>query len=343
MLGTYALSARLLRRLLRPRPAGAHADRRGLRRRFERFDFVVTPTAPDRRVRARRARPPTRSRCTSTTPAPCRCRSPASRRSRSRAASATACRSASSSPARRSARTRCSTRRYALERAIGFDATRRGGARHDRRVRTRHRPGDPRPARDAHEDVLRLRAVASASRRTRSPARSASACPARCRSSTRRPIHFGADDRPRAGLRDRAAVDLPPQELLLSRPAQGLPDLPVRHPALQRRPAGRRAPAPDPPRGGRGQARPRRRAGRIHGSDALDRRLQPRRHAAVRDRHRARHPLRRAGARVAEAAAHDAAPARRQRREHGGGVAALRRQRLGAARRVAASSARRPS
>ena len=34
-----------------------------------------------------------------------------------------------------------------------------------------------------------------------------------------------------ARLRDRAAVDLPPQELLLSRPAQGLPDLPVRHPA----------------------------------------------------------------------------------------------------------------
>ena len=34
--------------------------------------------------------------------------------------------------------------------------------------------------------------------------------------------------------------------------------------------------------------------------------------------------------RVAEAAAHDAAPARRQRREHGGGLAALRREHLAA-------------
>ena len=47
-------------------------------------------------------------------------------------------------------------------------------------------------------------------------------------------VHFGADDRDGARLRDRAAVDLPPQELLLSRPAQGLPDQPVRHPALRR-------------------------------------------------------------------------------------------------------------
>ena len=53
------------------------------------------------------------------------------------------------------------------------------------------------------------------------------------------------------------------------------------------------------------------RVGRIHGSDALDRRLQPRRHAAGGDRHRARHPLGRAGARLAAAAARDAAPARR--------------------------------
>ena len=70
-------------------------------------------------------------------------------------------------------------------------------------------------------------------------------------------------------------------------------------------------------------------SGRIHGADEPRRRLQPRRHAARRDRHRARHALRRAGARVADAAARDAAPARRLRREHGGGLAALRRQRLG--------------
>ena len=41
--------------------------------------------------------------------------------------------------------------------------------------------------------------------------------------------------RTRARLRDRRARGLPPQELLLSRPAQGLPDLPVRRAALPRR------------------------------------------------------------------------------------------------------------
>ena len=99
-------------------------------------------------------------------------------------------------------------------------------------------------------------------------------------------------------------------------------------PLCSRRPAGRRAAAPDPPRGGRGEARPPRRVRPDPRRRRLDRRLQPRRHAAVRDRHRARHPLRRAGARLAQPAARDAAPARRERREHGGGVAALRRQRL---------------
>ena len=52
-------------------------------------------------------------------------------------------------------------------------------------------------------------------------------------------------------------------------------------------------------------------SGRIHGSDASRRRLQPRRHAAGGDRHRAGHPLGRAGARLAAAAARDAAPAGR--------------------------------
>ena len=127
---------------------------------------------------------------------------------------------------------RSSTPRYALEQAIGFDGS--GGLR-GMTLRARHRPRDPRPARHAHEDVLRLRAVASARSRTRAPARSASACPARCRSPTREAIHFGLMIGLALGLRDRAAVDLPPQELLLSRPAQGLPDQPVRRAALPRR------------------------------------------------------------------------------------------------------------
>ena len=44
-----------------------------------------------------------------------------------------------------------------------------------------------------------------------------------------------------AGVRGRAALDLPPQELLLSRQPEGLPDQPVRHSAGQQRKAGRRS------------------------------------------------------------------------------------------------------
>ena len=47
MLGTYALSLGLLRRLLRQGPEGPHADRRATSRPpGSDFDFIVTPTAP---------------------------------------------------------------------------------------------------------------------------------------------------------------------------------------------------------------------------------------------------------------------------------------------------------
>ena len=63
-------------------------------------------------------------------------------------------------------------------------------------------------------------------------------------------------------------------------------------------------------------------------------RLQSQRHAAHRDRHRARPAVgRRCGGRVPEAA-RDPHRARRERRQHGGGQPALRRQRVGAAGRV---------
>ena len=66
-----------------------------------------------------------------------------------------------------------------------------------------------------------------------------------------------ADDRHGARLRAGAALDLPPQELLLSRPAQGLPDLPVRRAPVPRRQARRRAHPPRAPGGGRREADPR--------------------------------------------------------------------------------------
>ena len=62
-------------------------------------------------------------------------------------------------------------------------------------------------------------------------------------------------DRPGAGLRDRSALDLPPQELLLSRQPEGVPDQPVRHPARAQRATRRHPHPPRPPRGGRGEAR----------------------------------------------------------------------------------------
>ena len=134
----------------------------------------------------------------------------------------------------------------------------------------------------------------SAPSRTRTPAPSASRTRARCPSRTARDR---VDDqaRPRARLRDRRARALPPQELLLPRPPQGLPDLPVRRPALRGRALRRAGPDGDSEVGivrahleedaaknvhvgGAG--------GRIGGAAHYARRLQPRRDAARRDRDR---------------------------------------------------------
>ena len=125
------------------------------------------------------------------------------------------------------------------------------------------------------------------------------------------------------------AVHVPPQELLLPRHAQGVPDQPVR-PAAQRRrlprPARRQARRhrARPPRGGHRQEHPRRRHRRSHPRQrALADRLQPRRRAAGRDRQPARHPhAEEARQYVTELRAHPRRH-RRQRREDGGGQHAL--------------------
>ena len=176
-----------------------------------------------------------------------------------------------------------------------------------------HRARDPRPAEDADEDVLPLRERLRRRREhadlpglPRLPRRAAGAEPDRAR----------VDDqaRARARLRDRGARGLRAQELLLPRPAEGLSDLPIRSAVLHQRQGasadGGRRPRdrdrPRAPRGGRGQDDARRRP---HRPDRrrrlLARRLQPRRHAARRDRHRAGHPLVRGGAPLPAAAAPD--------------------------------------
>ena len=119
------------------------------------------------------------------------------------------------------------------------------------------------------------------------------------RGAVERAIRFGLA----VGAQGRDAFDLRAQELLLSGPAQGLPDQPVRDPGRAgrrdrlpgRRPAAAREPDARPPRGGRRQVAAR----RLRRPDRH--RPEPRRHAAAGDRHRARHALERRSGRVCEA------------------------------------------
>ena len=247
---------RLLRRLLRPRAARAHEDRRGLR----------TPPSSASTSSSRRPRPTRRLRARREDRRPARDvperllhGADVARRHPGdldpERARATGCRSASSSPARRSARTALLDAAHALEQAIGFDGS---AAASDAAVTRRYEPvigleiHVQLATRD--EDVLRLRAVLRrAAEHAHLPGLPRPARRAAGRQRARGPLR--ADDRPRARLRARAALDLPPQELLLSRPAEGLPDLPVRRAPVPRRRARRRAHPPRPPRGGRGEAR----------------------------------------------------------------------------------------
>ena len=87
-------------------------------------------------------------------------------------------------------------------------------------------------------------------------------CPARCRSPTRRPSSYGLLIGLALGCEIARALDVRPQELLLSRPAQGLPDHPVRRAAVRAAADARAASRlhAHPPRGGRRQDRARRRS-----------------------------------------------------------------------------------
>ena len=147
------------------------------------------------------------------------------------------------------------------------------------------------------------------------------------------------------GCRDQRDVDLRAQELLLSR---------ICRRAIRSRSTSSRWPAtarsnsrmPDGPRPDRDHARaPRGRRREVaarrlprFGSQDL-RRLQPQRHAAHRDRDRARPAIGGRRRRVLQPAARDPGLARRQRRQHGRGQPALRRERLGPAGRARRRSA----
>jgi aspartyl-tRNA(Asn)/glutamyl-tRNA(Gln) amidotransferase subunit A len=286
----------LLRRLLRPRAEGAHEDRRGLPRGVRALRLRRHPDQPERRLRARaktddplamylndyctRADVPRRH---SRVSLPCglsgalpvgpAARGPAFAENRD---------------PRRGARARAGLR------------LRRTGRGREHRGRTRRSSGWR--STSSSPRARRCSAAArsgSASRRTPARARSASGLPGTLPVANAEAIHHGLMIGLGAGLRARAAVDLPPQELLLSRPAQGLPDLPVRRAPVPRRRARRRARSP------RSTSRRTRRssctsASRAHPRLGRERRrLQPRRHAAGRDGHRARPALGRAGARVA--------------------------------------------
>ena len=129
---------------------------------------------------------------------------------------------------------------YALEQAIGFDAT--GAFREPRRW-------EPVIGLEIHVQLkTRTKMFCGCALSFGEPpnTRTCPVClghPGHAADAERAGRPLRADDRARARLRDRAALDLPPQELLLSRPAEGLPDQPVRHPArLERvaRGAGRR-------------------------------------------------------------------------------------------------------
>ena len=138
--------------------------------------------------------------------------------------------------------------------------------------------------------------------------------------------------------RDAAGDPLGPQELLLSGPAEGLPDQPVRPAAGRERAPGvrdERGPRhdpdhPGPPGGGHGQAHPLDRRRRPPGQP---RRLQPVGRAADGDRHRARRPDRRAGPPLRRGAPGAAPRDRCQRRRHGARPDAGRGERLAPAAR----------
>ena len=132
MLGTYALSRRLLRRLLPARAEGPHARPARLRRGVPRLRRGRRPGGADGRVPARREDRRTRCRCTSPTSSPSPATSPRCR----------ACRCPAGSRRERDAG-RAPARRPALRRGDAAPRRARARARGRGRRRRRRRWGRP--------------------------------------------------------------------------------------------------------------------------------------------------------------------------------------------------------
>ena len=351
MLGTYALSSGYYEayygraQRVRTKIADDFAAA------FERFDFVVTPTSPDGRLQARRARPTTRWRCTCRTTARCRCRWPGIPAISIPAGLAEpdgggrSCRSASRSPGPAFSENAHPRRRL---RARAGDRLRRD--RPERAGAASMPSCEPVIGLEIHVQLATRTKMFCGCELSFGEEPNTHTCPvclghpghAAGRQRAGDPLR--ADDRAGARLRDRAAVDLPPQELLLSRPARRA----TRSASTTSRSAS----------GGRlGDVRIHRvhleedaaklihvgESGRIHGSGA-----------SLVDFNRGGTPLveivtepdLRSPAEAREwlqLLRDDAPPARRLRREHGGGQRCAATPTSRSARPAATSSAPRPS
>ena len=191
MLGTYALSSGYYDAYYGTAQQVRTKIAEDFRAAFERFDFIVTPTAPGVAFElGAKTDDPLAMYLNDFCTVPMSLAGhpgdldPVAASSRRRRC----CRSASSSPGRRSARTACSTPRTRSSRRSASTA-----------ARARERPMS---ARVEYEPVIGLEIHVQLKtatkmfcgcelslrrrRRTRTPARSASACPGRCRSSTPR-------------------------------------------------------------------------------------------------------------------------------------------------------------
>ena len=211
----------LLRRLLRPGAARAHAHPARLRAGLRELRPAAHPDLADGRVPHRRAgrRPARDVRLRPLHAA--RSTSPACRRSRCPAGFPRACRSDCTWPARPSARTGCWRPRTRSRGRFAFDPTPPallGAHERARGLGGRDRPRDPRAALDAQQDVLPLPERVRAASRTRASARSARRSPARSRSPTA----------PRSSARSRSAWRWSPRSRRIRRSTARTTSIPTR-------------------------------------------------------------------------------------------------------------------